>query len=204
MQSDCYKKRADEAKGKSKPGGGGREGGHGGGPQSDAALAYTASTGNVGSSEAHGSTHGLSTWVLHSGAINHMATGDKGFTDRTVGRGAEVVLTNGEKVPIKGHCHVFMDVFKGSTKTHIVLGEPMLFPDLASNLLLVREVDRNRCAVVFVDSACYILSDGDAVRSSGVLDKASVVGKVNDLTQYVLKVKPVKASAIAASTRIAW
>jgi len=36
-----------------------------------------------------------------------------------------------------------------------------------------------------------------------VLDKASVVGKVNDLEQYVLKVTPVKASACAASTRIA-
>ena len=32
MQRDCYKKKADEAKGKGKPGGGGREGGHGGGP----------------------------------------------------------------------------------------------------------------------------------------------------------------------------
>jgi len=56
---------------------------------------------------------------------------------------------------------------------------------------------------VFVENACYILRDGDAVRSSGVLDKASVVGKVNDLEQYVLKVPPVEASATAASTRIA-
>ena len=56
---------------------------------------------------------------------------------------------------------------------------------------------------MFVENACYILRDGDAVRSSGVLDKASVVGKVNDLEQYVLKVPPVEASATAASTRIA-
>jgi len=32
-----------------------------------------------------------------------------------------------------------------------------------------------------------------------VLDKASVVGKVNDQEQYVLKETPVKASATAAS-----
>jgi len=56
---------------------------------------------------------------------------------------------------------------------------------------------------VIVRNTCYILSDGDAVPSSGMLDKASVVGKVNDLEQYVLKVTPVKASACAASTRIA-
>jgi len=36
-----------------------------------------------------------------------------------------------------------------------------------------------------------------------VLDKASVVGKVNNLEQYVLKVTLVKVSACAASTRIA-
>jgi len=37
---------------------------------------------------------------------------------------------------------------------------------------------------------------------SGVLDTASVVGKVNDLEQYVLMVTPLQASANAASTRI--
>jgi len=83
------------------------------------------------------------------------------------------------------------------------LGEAMLVPDLTSNPLSLRAVDRNRGAVVFVDNACYILSDEDAVRSSGVLDKASLVGKVNDLEQYLLVVTPVQASAHAASTRIA-
>ena len=56
MQRDCYKKKADEAKGKGKFGGGGREGGHGGGPHGGAALAYSAFTGNAGISKAHGST----------------------------------------------------------------------------------------------------------------------------------------------------
>ena len=36
-----------------------------------------------------------------------------------------------------------------------------------------------------------------------MLDKASVVGKVNDLEQYLLKVTPVQASANAVCTRIA-
>jgi len=132
-----------------------------------------------------------------------MAAGDEGLTVRTAGSGAEVTLANGEKVPIKGHGHVSMDVGKGKNKTRMVLGEAMLMQDLTSNLLLFRAVDRNRGAVVFVGNACYILSDGDAVHSSGVLDKASIVGKVNDLEQNVLKVMPVKASACAASTRIA-
>jgi len=153
MQRDCYKKKADEAKGKGKPGGGGREGGHGGGPHAGAALAYTASTGTSGSSKAHGSSRGLSTWVLDSGATNHMAAGDKGFTIRTAGSGAEVTLANGNKVPIKGHGHVSIDVGKGNTKTRMVLGEALLVPDQTSNLLSVRAVDRNRGAVVFVDNA---------------------------------------------------
>jgi len=106
-------------------------------------------------------------------------------------------------VPIKGHGHVSMDVGKGNTKTRMVLGEAMLVPDLTRNLLSVRAVDRNRGAVVLVDNACCILSDGNAVRSSGVLDKASVFDKVNDMEQYVLKVTPVKLSANAAFTRIA-
>jgi len=203
MQRAFHKKKADEAKGKGKPGGDGRKGGHGGGPHAGAALAYTASTGNSGSSTTRGSSLCSSTWVLDSGATNHIAAGDKGFTVRTAGSGAEVTLANGEKVPIKGHGHVSMDVGKGKTKTRMVLGEAMLVPDLTINQLSVRAVDRNRGAVVFVGNACYILSDGDAVHSSGVLDKASVVGKVNDLEQYVLKVTPVKASACAASTRIA-
>jgi len=132
-----------------------------------------------------------------------MAAGDKGFTVRTAGSGAKVTLANGEKVPIKGHGHVSMDVGKGETKTRMVLGGAMLMPDLTSNLLSVRAVDRNRGAVEFVGNARYILSDGNAVQSSGVLDKESVVGKVNDLEQYVLKVTPVKASACAASSCIA-
>jgi len=76
MQRDCHKKMADEAKGKRKPGGGGREGGHGGGPHAGAALAYTASNGNTESSKARGSSLCSSTWVLDSGATNHMAAGD--------------------------------------------------------------------------------------------------------------------------------
>jgi len=166
MQRDCYKKKAEEAKGKGKPGGGGREGGHGGGPHTGADLANTASTGNARSSKAHGSTSGLSTWVLDSGATNHMAAGDQGFSIRTARSGAEVTLANGDKVPFKGHGHVSMDVGKGNTQTRMVLEDALLVPDLTSDLLSLRAVDRNRGAVVFVDNACYILSDGDAVHSS--------------------------------------
>jgi len=143
MQRDCYKKKADEAEGKGKPGGGGREGGHGGGPHAGAALAYTASTGNAGSSKAYGSTRRLSTWVLDSGATNHMAAGDKSFTIWTAGSGAEVTFANGDKVPIKRHGHGSMDVGKGNTKTRMVLEEPLLVPNLTSNLLLIRAVDSN-------------------------------------------------------------
>jgi len=203
MQRDCHKKKADEAKGEGKPRGGGREGGHGGGSHAGAALAYTASTGNTGSSKARGSSLCSTNWVLDSGATNHMAAGDKDFTVRTAGSGAEATLANGDKVPIKGHGNVSMDVGKGNTKTRMVLEEAMLVPNLTSNLLSGRAVDRNRGAVVFVINACYILSDGDAVRWSEVLDKASVVGNVNDLEQYVLEVTPVQASTNEASTRTA-
>jgi len=203
MQRDSQKKKADEAKSKRKPGGGGRDGGNGGGPHAGAPLAYTASTANTGSRKARGSSLCSSTWVLDSGATNHMAAGDMGFTVRTAGSRAEVTLANGEKVPIKEHGHVSMNVGKGKTKTRMVLGEAMLVPDLTSNLHSVRVVDRNRGAVVLVGNASYILSDGHAVHWSGALDKATVVGKVNDLEQYTLTVKPVKASACAVSTRIA-
>ena len=203
MERDCYKRKADKAKGKHNPGRGGRDGGDGGGPQAGAALAYTASAGQPGSSKEHGSTSGSSTWVLDSGATKHMAAGDKGFTVQAAGSGAKVTLANGDKVPIKGHGNVSMDVGKGNTKARMVLAEAMLVPDLTSNLLSVREIDRNSGAVLFFGDACYILSDGDAVLASGVLNEASVVGKVNDREQYVLKVTPVKASANAASTRIA-
>jgi len=137
MQRDCHKKKADEAKVKGKPGGGGCEGGHGGGPQVGAALAYTASTGNTGSSKAHGSFLCSSTWTLDSGATNHMAAGDKGSTVRTAGSGAEVTLANGDKVFIKGHGHVSMDVRTGNTKRRMVLEEAVLVPNLTSNLLSV-------------------------------------------------------------------
>jgi len=131
-----------------------------------------------------------------------MAAGDKGFTVQAAGSAAKVTLANGEKDPIKPHGHVSMDFGAGRTKACMVLAEAMLVPDLTSNMLSGRTVDRNSDATVFVGDACYILSDGDAVRSSGVLDKASAFGKFNDLEQYVLKVTPVKASANAASRRI--
>jgi len=85
----------------------------------------------------------------------------------------------------------------------VVLSEAMLVQDLTRNMLPVWAVDRDRGAVVFIGKACYIVSDVDADGESGVLDKASVVGKVNDREQSVLKAAPAKASANAASTRIA-
>ena len=203
MQRGCYKKKADKAKEKGKTGGGGPDSGRGSGPQANAALAYTAFTGNAGSRKVLGSTCGLATWVLDSGATNHLAAGVQGFALRTAGSGTGVTLANGDKVPIKGHGHVSMDVGKGSTKTRVVCGEAVLASGMTGNLLSGGTVARNRGAVVFVDNAWYLLSDGDALRLSGVLDKASVVGRGNDLEQYVLKVTPSQASANAASTRIA-
>jgi len=154
MKRDCYKRRADKAKGKNKPGRGGRDGGHEGGPQAGADLAYTASAGQPGSSKEHGSTSGSSTWVLDSGATNHLAAGDKGFTVQAAGSGAKVTLVNGHKVPIKGHGHVSMDVGQGHTKTRSVLAEAILVPDLTSNLLSARAIDRSSGAVAFVGDAC--------------------------------------------------
>jgi len=113
MQRECHQKKADEAKGKGKHGGGGREGGHGGGPHAGAGLAYTDSTGDTGSSKARGSSLCSSTWVLGSGATNHMAAGDKDFTVRTAGSGAKVIFANGQKIPINGHGHGCMDVGQG-------------------------------------------------------------------------------------------
>jgi len=88
-----------------------------------------------------------------------MAAGDKGFTVQAAGSGAKVIMANGDKVLIKGHGHVSIDVGKGSTKARMVLAEAMLVPDLTSNLLSVRAVDRNSGAVVFVGDGCYILRD---------------------------------------------
>jgi len=192
MKRDCHKRKADEAKRKNKPGGGRRDGGHGGGPQAGADLAHIASAGQPGSSKAHGSTSGSSTWVLDSGATNYMAAGNEGFTVQAAGSGAKVTLAHGDKVPIKGHDHVSMDVGKGNAKVRMVLAEATLVPDLTSNLLSVRAVDRNSGAAVIVGDARNILRDGENARSSGVLDKASVMRKVNDQEQYVLKLMPIK------------
>jgi len=131
-----------------------------------------------------------------------MAAGDKGCTVKTSGSGAKVTLADGHKVSIKGHGYVSMDVGAGNTKVRMVLGEAMLAPDLTDHLLSVRAVDRRGGAVVFAGDACYILSDGEAVLSSGVLSNASVIGSVNESDNYVLKVTPVTASVCAASTRM--
>jgi len=202
MKRDSLKNKADDAKGNRKPNGGRRDGIGGGGAHPRAALAYAASAGQAGKQKAPGSTSGLSTWVLDSGATNHMAAGDKGFTVRTSRSGAKVTLADGHKVSIKGHGYVSMDVGTGTTKARMVLGEAMLVSDLTDNLLSVRAVDRRGGAVVFVGDACYIISDGEAVLTSGVLSNTSVIGSVNESENYVLKVTPVKASASAASTRM--
>jgi len=131
-----------------------------------------------------------------------MASGDKGFTVKTSGSGAKVTLADGHKVAIKRNGYVSMDVGNGDTEARTVLCEAMLVPDLIDNLLSVRAIDRKGGAVVLVGDACYILSDGEAVLTSGLLSQASVVGSVNEAENYVLKVTPVKASASAASTRM--
>ena len=180
MKRDCLKKKADDAKGNKKSNGGRREGGGGGGAPPHAALAYAASARQAGKRNASGSTSGSSTWVLDSGATNHMAARDAGFTVKTTGRGAKVTPADGHKVPIKGHGYASMDVGKGKTTARMVFDEAMRVPDLTDNLLSVRAVDRCGGAVVFVGDACYILSDGEAVLVSGVLRNASVFGSVNE------------------------
>jgi len=60
-------------------------------------------------------------------------------------------LANGEKVPIKGHGHVSMDVAESRTEMRMVLGKAMIVPRLTSDLLSVRTVHRNCGAVVFVE-----------------------------------------------------
>ena len=202
VSRECLKRKADDAKGNKKPNGGRREGGGGGGAPPRAALAYAASAGQSGKLNASGSTSGSATWVLNSGATNHMAAREAGFTVKTTGRGAMVSLADGHKVPTKGHGYASLDVGKGNITARMVLGEAMLVPDLTYNLLSVRAVDGCSGAVVFAGDASYILSDGEAVLASGVLSNASVVGSVNESENYVLKVTPVTASARAASTRI--
>jgi len=102
MKRDCYKRKAEEAKGKNKPGGGRRDDGHGGGPQAGATLAYTAAAGQPGSGKAHGSTNESSKGVLDSRATNHMADGDKGFTVQEAGSGAKVTWPVATKSQLRG------------------------------------------------------------------------------------------------------
>ena len=84
----------------------------------------------------------------------------------------------------------------------MVVGESMLVPDLTDSLLSVRAVDRRGGAVVFVGDSSYILSDGEAVLASGVLNNASVISLVNESEKYVLTVTPLRVSESAASTRM--
>jgi len=140
MQHDCYKRKADEAKGKSTPGGGSRECGHRGGPHARAALAATAFAGQPGSSKIHGIKIGSSTSVLESGSMNHIATWDKGLTVQEAGSCANVALANGDKFPIEGHRAVSMLVGKGNTKARMVSSIAMLVPHPPRNLLLAREM----------------------------------------------------------------
>jgi len=128
MKRAYLKKKADDAKGNKKPNGGRRDDGGGGGAPPRAALAYAASSGQVGKLNASGRTSGSSTWVLHSGATNHMAAQDAGFTVRTTESGAKVTLADGHKVPIKGHGYASMDVGKGNTTARMILDEAMLVP----------------------------------------------------------------------------
>jgi len=202
IKRDCLKKNADDARGTKKTNGGRRyDVGRDGAPPR-ASLAYAASEGQDGKHKAPGSTSGLSTWVLDSGATDHMAAGDKGFTFKTSGSGANVTVADGHKVSIKGHGYVSMDMGTANTKARMVVGEAMLVPDLTGNLLSVRAVERCGGAVVFVGESCHILSDGEAVLASGVLNNASVISLVNESEKYVLKVTPLRVSESAASTRM--
>jgi len=131
-----------------------------------------------------------------------MAAGDKGFTFKTSGSGANVTVADGHKVYRKGHGYVSTDMGTANTKARMVVGEALLVPDLTDNLLSVRAVERCGEAVVFVGESCHILSGGEAVLASGVLNNASVISLVNESEKYVLKVTPLRVSESAASTRM--
>jgi len=91
--------------------------------------------------------------VLDLGAPNHLAAGDNGFTVQASGSGAKVSLANGDKVPIKRHGHVPMDVGNGETKARMALTEAVFVPDPTSNLLSVLAIDRISGAVLLASEA---------------------------------------------------
>jgi len=73
MKRDYLKMKADDSKGNRKPSGGRRDGDGGGGTPPCVALAYARSVGHAGEHKTPENTSRLSTWVLNSGATNHMA-----------------------------------------------------------------------------------------------------------------------------------
>jgi len=117
MKRDCLTKKADDARGNKKPNRGRRDGDGSGGALPRAALAHAPSTGQAGEQETPKRTSGMSTWVLDSGATNHMAAGDQGLTVQMAVSGAKVTLADGHEGSIQGHGYVSMDVGAGDTKT---------------------------------------------------------------------------------------
>lgn len=202
IKRDCFKRKAGDVKGKKKPRGGRQDGVNEGDSPPRAALAYAASERNAKSHQAGGSANGASTWVLDSGAIKNMAAGYKDFTVKMSGSGAKDTPADGQKVSIKGHGCVSMDVGNGNIMARRVLGKAMRVPDLTYNCFSVRADSPHGGALVLLDGACYIVSDGEAVVARASLINESVITSFKESENYMLKVTPATASASASSTRM--
>jgi len=84
-------------------------------------MASAAWVGQAERRNAPGSTSATPTWVLDSGATNHMAARDTGFAIKTAGSGENVTPADSHKVPIKGHGRASMDVVTGNTTARMVV-----------------------------------------------------------------------------------
>lgn len=169
-------------------------GGRGNGGGAAGALAFSARMTNAAADNQS------QTWVIDSGATEHMTKSMKCYTHYTPTNGArDVTLADGQAIMTKGTGLASVVVSAGSSRRTISLKGTLHVPDLKGNLLSVRSVDRAGGASVFVDGHCFLLANKNQVDWSAVVDNADVVGGVNAVEQYVIEANSTVGRASVAN-----
>lgn len=95
-------------------------------------------------------------WIIDSGASNHMCCDEKLFQSLNRGSFGEIITANGDKIKAKGKGRINLLVGEKENYIEVTLIDVLFVPELATNLMSVERMTKLGFSVNFSNSDCHL------------------------------------------------
>lgn len=129
-------------------------------------------------------------WIIDSGATDHMSGCRDWFDSLTESPTKEVCVANGKPLAVNGKGNVLFTVNFNKKLLNITLKDVMFVPDLTVNLISVSNLTEKNFKLTFTDTTCNVIKCGKVVltaRKIGRVYTILAVGRANLTTSTASK-----------------